>query len=443
MNSAWRVWGNCSTPATRTASALLKGFGAKTQRSVIEGIEFLQSQSGLRHYAAVEPAAEALLATVRETGARAEATGGWRRRAIVLDQIELVASGEGETLSQLLQDPTVAPDRITGRSPEGIPAVLHRAADSDFDRVWFETTATEAHRAQLPDKLDPNAGDETAIYASAGLATIPPELREGRDEIDRARDGTLPELIQASDIRGVVHNHTTWSDGGSSVEIMARACIERGYEYLVVSDHSKSAVYAGGLTVEEVAAQHAEIDALNEKLAPFRIFKSIESDILTDGSLDYEEDVLATFDLVIASIHSAFKMDEAQATARLIQAASNPFTTVLGHPTGRMLLAREGYPVNFPELIAACAEHEVVLELNANPFRLDIDWQWIPQAVAAGVPISIDPDAHSIHGIDDIRYGVLAARKGGLTASACWNAFAAHRIRSGIGPAEDRPILMA
>lgn len=192
-------------------------------------------------------------------------------------------------------------------------------------------------------------------------------------------------------------------------------CKKRGFEYMVISDHSKTAVYANGLTEERVAQQQLYIDELNAKLGPFKIFKSIESDILNDGSLDYSPSVLKTFDLVIASIHSNLRMNEEKATARLIRAIENPFTIILGHMTGRLLLARNGYPVDYKKIIDACATNKVVIELNANPRRLDMDWKWIPYALSKNVLISINPDAHYLEGYDDIKYGVLAAQKGGLT----------------------------
>ena len=197
---------------------------------------------------------------------------------------------------------------------------------------------------------------------------------------------------------------------------MALAAIERGYEYLLLSDHSQSAFYANGLSPERISRQHEEIDRINEELAPFVIFKGIESDILYDGSLDYPDEILASFDLVIASVHSQLNMTEAKATERLLKAIRNPYTDVLGHMTGRLLLRREGYPVDHEAIIGACAEEDTAIEINANPHRLDMDWRYVPMAVEKGVMLSVNPDAHSAHGIDDIRYGVFAARKGGLPA---------------------------
>lgn len=232
----------------------------------------------------------------------------------------------------------------------------------------------------------------------------------------------MPILIEETDIKGVIHSHTTYSDGLHTLREMAEYSKSLGFEYIVITDHSKSAFYANGLKPERVLAQMEEIDALNAELAPFKIYKGIESDILGDGSLDYEEDILKQFDVIIASVHSNLKMDKEKATTRLINAIKNPYTTILGHPTGRLLLSREGYPIDHMAIIDACAEHQVAIELNANPYRLDLDYEWIPYAMEKGVKISINPDAHSKEGIHDIRYGVLAARKGGLTKEMCFNA---------------------
>ena len=233
----------------------------------------------------------------------------------------------------------------------------------------------------------------------------------------------MPNTIQATDIKGIIHSHSTWSDGIHTIEEMAKAAINKGYEYLVISDHSKSAFYANGLSAERIIAQHKEIDALNKKLAPFVIFKSIESDILNDGSLDYPDDILDLFDLVIASVHSNLKMTEEKAMMRLLNAVANPYTSILGHPTGRLLLSRKGYPVDHTTLIEACAEHNVVLELNAHPRRLDMDWRYIEEALSKDVLISIDPDAHEVDGFDDCKYGVLVAQKAGLKASQNLSSF--------------------
>jgi DNA polymerase (family 10) len=263
---------------------------------------------------------------------------------------------------------------------------------------------------------------EQAIYQAAGMPYIIPELREGLYEFDLAKENKLNDLIEFKDLKGILHNHSTYSDGKHTLAEMAIYCKELGYEYLGISDHSKAAFYAGGLTEETVRRQHQEIEKLNQQLKPFRIFKGIESDILHDGSLDYENEVLESFDFIVASIHSGLKMDEQKATQRLIKAIENPYTTILGHPTGRLLLRREGYPINHRMVIDACAGNGVVIEINANPWRLDIDWRWLPYALDKGVMISINPDAHEKDGYHDMIYGVHVARKGGLTKHMTFNA---------------------
>ena len=257
--------------------------------------------------------------------------------------------------------------------------------------------------------------DEQHVYDALGLPFIAPELREGRGEIELAAAERLPTLVTDADIRGLVHSHTNMSDGSYTLEQMAEATRERGYMYFGVADHSRSAAYAGGLSIEEIAAQHAAADGLNARYAGrFRIFKGIESDILEDGSLDYPDDVLGRFDFVVASVHSRFRLDVATQTARILRAVANPHTTILGHMTGRMLLRRPGYEVDIEAILKACAEHGVAVEINANPHRLDLDWRWHRRALELGCTMSINPDAHSTAELDLTRWGVLMARKGGV-----------------------------
>jgi DNA polymerase (family 10) len=244
---------------------------------------------------------------------------------------------------------------------------------------------------------------------------IPAAQREDPAIIQQAKTKGLNPTIQASDIKGIIHSHSTWSDGLHTIEQMALAAKEKGFEYLVISDHSKSAFYANGLQEDRIRAQHKEIDALNKKLAPFVIFKSIESDILNDGSLDYPDEILALFDIVIASVHSNLKMTEEKAMMRLMNAIENPYTSILGHPTGRLLLSRKGYPINHHEIIMACAANNVVIELNAHPRRLDMDWRLWRRAVEKGLRCVINPDAHDVDGLTHLRAGVSAARKGWLS----------------------------
>ena len=259
-------------------------------------------------------------------------------------------------------------------------------------------------------------------------------FRSGRGELDRAAAGESEALIEPSDLRGSMHAHTTYSDGAQSVEEMARAARARGRTYLVLSDHSQSLRVAGGLTPEEVVRQREEIREVNRILSGeevgFRVLHGIESDILADGSLDYDEEVLQTFDLVIASVHSRFEMSEEEATERIVRAVRDPHTHLLGHPTGRLLLRREGYPIDHARVIEACAESSVAIELNANPRRFDLDWRWVEAAADAGVPVAITPDAHSVDEFDYEAWGVRVARKGGLTPEACLNAWSLEELEA-------------
>ncbi|HJT73296.1 MAG TPA: PHP domain-containing protein, partial [Chitinophaga sp.] len=323
-------------------------------------------------------------------------------------------------------------DALLWEHEQHVKIRFYSAAADRFSQTLFTTTGDTTfleHFNAVYDLSSLPAGiTEEEIFSKAGMDYIEPCLRNGGLFIDLARKKALPELITHKDIKGIIHSHSTWSDGEQSLAEMAKAAKEQGYEYLVISDHSRSAFYANGLSIERIQAQHAEIDELNKQLAPFRIFKSIEADILNDGSLDYPDEILASFDLVIASVHSNLKMSEEKAMSRLLKAIENPYTTILGHMTGRLLLSRNGYPVNHQQIIDACAANNVVIELNAHPRRLDIDWQWIPYALEKNVLLSIDPDAHSIEGFHDTYYGTLAARKGGLTTSRNLSSFSAAEL---------------
>jgi DNA polymerase (family 10) len=255
-------------------------------------------------------------------------------------------------------------------------------------------------------------------------------MREGYREIELAKEKKLPTLIELTDLKGILHNHSTYSDGSNTLEEMAVYCKELGYEYLGICDHSKAAQYAGGLKETDILKQHIEIEKLNVELAPFKIFKGIECDILFDGSLDYNNEVLTSFDFIVSSVHSNLKMNEEKAMNRLIRAIENPFTTILGHPTGRLLLMREGYPVDHKKMIDACAANGVVIEINANPYRLDLDWKWIDYALNKDVKLSVNPDAHDLQGYHDMYYGVCSARKGGLYKEMCLNTLTLEEINS-------------
>jgi DNA polymerase (family 10) len=277
---------------------------------------------------------------------------------------------------------------------------------------------------------DPNgkllpAKSEAELYAALGLAVVPAPLREANLELRKLEAGNYPEPVKLSDFRGILHNHTTASDGHNTLREMAEAMIDMGYEFLGIADHSQVAAYANGLTPARVRQQWEDIDTLNKELAPFRILKGTEVDILADGSLDYDDELLAGFDYVVASIHSGFKMSVEAATDRLCRALENPHVDILGHPTGRLLLRRDGYEIDHDKIIACAAEHGKAIELNANPQRLDIDWRWLKRCIELEVPVPINPDAHSITGLRDIRFGVEVAAKGPLPARlcpSCWSA---------------------
>lgn len=401
----------------------LKGFGLKTQAQLRDQLEYFIDSKGLSHYASVKPDADAILKTLKQLYPTANMVlvGEIARKLPIVNGIEILSDSSIE-LNALL-------GKIEGL--EEVDGILkyqhhhlqvHTTSEDDFYKSSIILTSNEAFRKVFEGKNPGSASSEAGVFQSVGLNFIPAELREDEYWLEKEGNKEIPELISEEDILGVVHNHSVYSDGLNTVEEMAVECMKLGYQYLVMSDHSKSAFYANGLSVDRVFQQQAEIDALNQKYPDFRIFKSIESDILSDGSLDYDDEVLKSFDLVIASIHSNLKMDEEKATQRLLAAIENPYTRILGHPTGRLLLARKGYPIDHKRIIDACADHDVVIELNANPHRLDLDWTWIPYALERGVMISINPDAHSLKGINDIRWGVAAARKGGLSAKRCLNA---------------------
>ncbi len=403
---------------------LFKGFGAKTQQNVQESIEFYLQNQGSFLYAEVE----ALFPTVKGYldkcfGEKSVfVTGAFRRQLLTIDELEFVVVQPKEKVKQAFQT-TFPPelleetaDSIFYKLKNGLKLKLYTGNTNVTKRLFItsaSTTFIDHFLKRFPDA--DFSGDEAAIFSNAGIPYIPAYLRETAEIITSAAKAPLSDTIKETDIKGIIHSHSNWSDGTNTVEEMAKACIARGYEYLVISDHSKAAAYAGGLSEEKIKEQHRYIDELNNQLTPFKIFRSIECDILGDGNMDYTNNVLSTFDLVIASVHSNLKMTEEKAMMRVVRAIENPYTTILGHPTGRLLLSRSGYPIDHKKIIDVCAANLVVLELNAHPRRLDIDWQWISYALEKGVLISVDPDAHNVEGFDDCRYGILAAQKGGLT----------------------------
>jgi len=426
----------------------LKGFGAKTQETIKNALLYNQQSKGKALYAEVETLAYHLRDFLRDKlkTSQVEVAGEIRRRLEVIEKISLVVATDNpqqvsdilKTIPELEQEETQSgPFVWRGReTTSGLAVEFKLTAPTSFVNELFRATGSEAHLTGLFSNTDclllvarkEKYTSEEDIYASAGMAYVHPEMREGRNELLLAKENALPELLTDNDLRGILHNHTTYSDGANTLEQMAVYCRDKGYDYLGICDHSKSAFYANGLQEFRIREQHKEMDKLNQQLAPFRIFKGIESDILADGSLDYSDEVLASFDFVVASIHSNLKMDIVKATDRLVGAIQNPYTTILGHPTGRLLLRREGYPVDFKTVIDACAEQEVIIEINANPWRLDLDWRWVEYALSKNVLLSINPDAHSTEGYHDMRYGVYMGRKGGLTREMTFNTFSLEEV---------------
>ena len=404
----------------------LNGFGKKTQDTLKQQLEYYQKTKDSFHYAALAEEAGQLLKKLEAAfpDAKISLIGALRRYSNIAEQIELlIGTDQGpEALLDLdfLVDAAVQDNAITAKTASDLPVLLKLCAPSEFGSKLFQYTAApdflNAFIAAYPGIDFKGLESEQAIFEKVELPFILPELREEPWSLTLAQKDQLPSLIEEEAIKGVIHSHTTFSDGLHTLEEMTTYSRDQGYAYIGITDHSKAAFYANGLQPERVLQQMEEIDALNKKLAPFRIFKGIESDILNDGRLDYEEDILKRFDFIIASVHTNLRMDEEKATTRLITAIENPYTTILGHPTGRLLLSRQGYPIDHKKVIDACAANKVAIELNANPYRLDMDWRWIPYALEKGVLISINPDAHSKEGIHDIQFGVLSARKGGLTA---------------------------
>ena len=394
----------------------LKGFGQKTQESIKQSIEFMQTASGKAHYAAVEELADGFVEELKELQyvSNISLTGDIYRKNETLNSIDILIASD-EVFEQEFKSP--------------LPVNLIFVTEEEFYYELVKTSSAPEHLAKIKfDSLtDKNFISEEDVYKALNQPYFIPEWRDGLfDEEIHKKYPT--HLSEEKDLKGILQNHSTYSDGANTLEEMATYCKELGYEYFGIADHSKSAVYANGLKEDRIIAQHKEIDELNRKLAPFKILKGTECDILYDGSLDYSNEVLATFDYVVASIHQHFKMDEEKATARLIKAIENPYTTMLGHPTGRLLLGRPGYPVNHKKVIDACAANNVVMELNAHPYRLDIDWRWIPYCMERGVKVSINPDAHEKKGFHDMHFGTCVARKGLLTKEFCFNALSLNEM---------------
>ena len=389
------------------------------RRKIQQGLKVKSEAEGARHV----HRAEQLLAAAQQNLRRGHKelehiaiAGDFRRGSELVTDLSLVGvapSIKGKTTSVASGDLTV---HITDPKRFGI-TLLRATGSSEHLRQLMELARKKGFDLSSEGVLKRGkvvaAKTEADIYKALGLDFIEPELREGRGEIELAARNELPKLVADDDLRGVLHAHTVASDGANTLEQMANAARERGFQYFGVTDHSQSAHYAGGLSVQEIEEQHAEADRLNATFGTgFRIFKGIESDILADGSLDYPDDVLRRFDFIVASVHGQFRLDIKAQTQRIIRAVASPFVTILGHMTGRQLLRRHGYDIDVDRILAACAKHGVAVEINANPWRLDLDWRYLQRGLELGCMFSIDPDAHDTSEIDNMRWGVAIARKG-------------------------------
>jgi DNA polymerase (family X) len=448
--------------------AKLPGFGKKTQDKILQGIAFLSQYADRFLYPVAEEEAVRIEAVLRELPeiVRLQAAGSLRRRRETVGDIDMVVSVDdaaAEEVRRKIMDvftsqPSVR--AITGKGEtkssvvlgSGINMDLRVVNDSQFPYTLHHFTGSKEHHIPLRRRAlsmnmtindyglfrgkEPHlelvpCKDETDIYAALGMDYIEPELREDMGEIEAAVHHTLPVLVQESDLRGVLHVHSTWSDGQNTIREMAEGCIARGFTYLGMTDHSKVAAYAGGLSEESLRRQGEEIDALNKEFAGrLHILKGTECDILKDGLLDYSDEVLASLDFVVASIHSQFNLSPQEQTERMLRAIANPYVDIIGHPTGRILLGREGYTLDLEAVIDAAAAHGVCIEINAHPSRLDLDWRLLHRARDKGIKIPVNPDAHVLAGLDDMRYGIGVARKGWLRREDVLNTMTSEEIQA-------------
>jgi DNA polymerase (family 10) len=433
--------------------ATLPGFGEKSQEKILKGIQFVSEHSDRFRLDVAQAAAEEVAAVLRTLPqiVRLQVAGSIRRCKEIVKDADVVASVAADedrapVMETLVRLPNVA--SVTGTGDTKTSIVLHSGMaldlrlvlDSEYPYTLHHFTGSKEHNVALRGTAHAEGTkineyglfrdderiackDEADIYAALGMAYIEPELREDRGEIEAARSGTLPQLVTWNDIQGVLHVHSTWSDGSATIREMAAAALDLGMHYLGMADHSQAATYAGGLTPEQVKRQHDEIDRLNEEFAGrLHILKGVECDILKDGSLDYDEATLQSFDFVVASIHGNFNLPPKEQTQRLIRALESPYTSMLGHPTGRILLGRPGYEPDMEAVIDRAGELGVAIELNADPHRFDLDWRLIRYATDRGVSIPINPDAHSPGALAYMRNGVCVGRKGWLTAAQVLNA---------------------
>ena len=423
----------------------LPGFGEKTQQNILKGISYLKRYRSMYLFSEAWAVANDMLEQIKKLPGvgQAHVAGSLHRRKELVKDIDILAeSSSPEALmdwftSQEEVDEVIAKGdtKSSIRLKNGMAVDIRVVSSQQYPYALHHFTGSKEHNTALrhiarsrgikmneygmfkgEEGILIPCKSEAEIFNALGMDYIPPELRENYGEIEAALNGSLPELVRAEDIKGIFHVHTNYSDGRTSLQEIAEAAMALGYSYIGIADHSQSAFYANGLTAEDIIRQHQEIDELNRRYeGRFKILKGIESDILPDGSLDYPDEILASFDFVIASIHSRFSMDRDAMTERIIKAIENPYTTILGHPTGRLLLSREGYSVDMDAILEQAAKHGVCVEINSNPHRLDLDWRWCRKAKELGISLVISPDAHDIAGLYDVYYGLGIARKGWLT----------------------------
>lgn len=399
----------------------LKGFGMKTQKALQEQLEFYFASRGQVHYAYVIDEANELLVLLKDRFSQSlvELTGEIRRKMPIVNAIEILTTASEEEMEAFILE--LAEEIPELLSYKGYAVEITQVEEAYFGMEQFEKSASKEFLEAADIEYEAYE-EEESIFLEWDMAFVDPEYRESAMAIDQAKYGRLPDLITNGDMLGVVHNHSTYSDGLHTLKEMSDYTRDNGFQYLVMSDHSKAAFYADGLKEDQVEAQWADIDQINASYDDgFRVYKGIEADILNDGSMDYGNDFLSQFEVVVASIHSQLNMDMEKANRRLIKAIENPHTHILGHMTGRLLLSRAGYPIDHELIIDACAANGMIIELNANPQRLDIDWTWIPSALEKGVMISINPDAHVRESIHYMQFGVHVARKAGLSKEQCLN----------------------
>lgn len=449
--------------------ASLPGLGEKSAAKILKSIDWMEQFAARCRIDEAEEIAESMAASVNNLAGvdQLVVAGSLRRRLETIGDIDILVEATPEATAAIFDAFTGAPEvaEILGRGDtkcsvrvkQGRQVDLRIVGASAFPAAMMYFTGSKEHnvyvRGRARDRgmalneyglfrltasgetdfdAPVSVDSEEAIYQALGLHFIPPELREDDGNLVRFENGPAVDLPELENLRGILHAHSTWSDGSFSIADMAQACIDRGYTYLGLTDHSRTAAYAGGLSIERVYEQWKEIDRLNNEYAKkgvnFRIMKGIESDILTDGSLDYPDDVLAGFDFVIASVHASLDLPEDKMTERFLRAIDHPRTRIVGHPTGRLLLRREGSKIDMPRIIEAAAASNTAIEINASPWRLDLDWRWGRKAQSVGLLTAVCPDAHSIDGIDDAKYGISIARKSGFSRDRVLNTWDADAL---------------